>query len=172
MSRRYSTGPSAGPWQTKQPPAPAKESIWCSTARRDERWRTNEHENREIHETVESRDSGSFPRPTQDRSKIGRLKENIKDLFGKLAELVTGKPTPSFAKRRKRREETGRSFQRTARRRFLRKPPRPPDPPPIFLRAPDALPPEMLDWMSPDYQDDPGADEDYQPTPDYPSLKL
>jgi len=39
----------------------------------------------------------------------------IKELFGKLAEAVTGKPTPSLAaKRKRRREETGGLFKRLA----------------------------------------------------------
>jgi len=36
----------------------------------------------------------------------------LKELFGKLAEAVTGKPTPSLAKWRKRREDTGRMFRK------------------------------------------------------------
>ena len=36
----------------------------------------------------------------------------IKDFFGKVAEAVTGKPTPSLVKRRKRKEESKGAFSR------------------------------------------------------------
>lgn len=37
--------------------------------------------------------------------------QHLKDLFGRVAEAVAGKPTPTLAaKRKRRREETGRAF--------------------------------------------------------------
>jgi hypothetical protein len=45
------------------------------------------------------------PKP---RSSFG---QHLKDLFGKLAETVTGKPTPTLAARRKRRDEGERGFR-------------------------------------------------------------
>jgi hypothetical protein len=41
--------------------------------------------------------------------------DTIKNLFGQLAELVTGKPTPSLTARRKRKEETRGGFMALAR---------------------------------------------------------
>jgi hypothetical protein len=38
--------------------------------------------------------------------------QHLKDLFGKLAEAVTGKPTPSLVQRRKRRDERKGAFSR------------------------------------------------------------
>jgi hypothetical protein len=54
-------------------------------------------------------------------------------------------------------------FRLAARRRVLRRPPPRIEPPPFFLQ-----PPEMLDWMNPDYHDAgvAGVDEDYEPPAD------
>lgn len=50
---------------------------------------------------------GTTIEPAKPRS---RLALHIKELFGKLAEAVTSKPTPTLAAKRKRREETSRAF--------------------------------------------------------------
>jgi hypothetical protein len=41
--------------------------------------------------------------------------QHLKELFGKVAEAVTGKPTPALVARRKRREETKGGFMALAR---------------------------------------------------------
>ena len=59
--------------------------------------------------------AGNSPAPQQQPPPKPRLSsvDAIKDLFGKLAQAVTGKPTPSpCLKRKRRREETGRAFNR------------------------------------------------------------
>jgi len=49
------------------------------------------------------------PVPAKPRSSFA---QHLKDLFGKLAEAVTGKPTPSLVQRRKRSEESKGAFSR------------------------------------------------------------
>lgn len=51
---------------------------------------------------------GTSTEPPKPRSSLA---QHLKDLYGKLAEAVTGKPTPALViQRRKRRDETGRGF--------------------------------------------------------------
>ena len=67
-------------------------------------------------ETDRSRDAPRpLPPPTQHPAKAGSLFPKIRELFGKLAEFLTGKPTPYAAARRKRRDEdTRRLYKRLA----------------------------------------------------------
>lgn len=65
----------------------------------------------------------------------------IKELFGKIAQAVTGKPTPSLTTRRKRRDETDRGFRMSATL--------------IFPRMPSRIAqagPERLAWIPPPSQ--------------------
>lgn len=66
----------------------------------------------------------------------------IKELFGKVAEAVTGKPTPSYrARRRKRQDETRTGFRMYAAP-FAQRLPAP------IQRATDFLW-DVLDWLNP-----------------------
>ena len=49
------------------------------------------------------------PAPAKPRSGFA---QHLKELFGKLAESVTGKPTPALGQRRKRKEESKGAFSR------------------------------------------------------------
>ena len=86
------------------------------------------------------------PRP-EPRSKIEQPAPRpsfgtaIKELFGKLAEAITGKPTPALVARRKRREEGERGFRMYAAPIAERLPA------PV-QRATDFLW-DVLDWLNP-----------------------
>jgi hypothetical protein len=92
----------------------------------------------------------------------------LKDLFSKIAEAVTGKPTPTFAARRKRREETGRAFV-TALPPVVRRPP----PPPIVHAT--AFLGDVLDWLNHLWnwnQPEQQLDQSSHPAQHYPTLDL
>jgi hypothetical protein len=69
---------------------------------------------------------------------------SIKELFGKLAQAITGKPTPALVARRKRREEETWTGFKLAFHKIIRRIPRPKTPPVEAARLWLA---DTLDWL-------------------------